>query len=73
MSHPVGTELDRRPPPGKQWHDFVKQGTCRVCRIPLYGWEPVEREVCGNSHCQVEAKRKRPCRFPRLRNLEVAS
>ncbi|MDH3914198.1 MAG: hypothetical protein OEU09_23210 [Rhodospirillales bacterium] len=72
MTHKAGTELDRRPPPGKQWHDLVKQGVCRVCEIPLYGWTPVAREVCGNDHCQAEAKRKHPCKFPRLRNSRAA-
>lgn len=77
MTHPTGTALDRQPPPGKKWHDFVKQGKCRVCKIPLYGWDPIERDVCGNSHCQAEGNRKnrlgerqkRPCKFVRLRNL----
>lgn len=26
MTHLAGTDLDRKPPPGKQWHDFVVCG-----------------------------------------------
>ncbi len=66
-----GLSLDRQPPYGKQWSDFVKQGTCRVCKIPLWGWEPIEREVCGDEHCQAESKKVHPCRFKRLRNQAV--
>ena len=78
MTHPAGTSLDRQPPPGKQWHDLVKQGTansakvpgtCVVCGCALYGWSPdPHRKACGNNHCQIEAKRKHPCKFKRLRN-----
>ncbi len=55
----VGPERDR----------LYKQGKCRVCGIPLFGKEPIERDVCGHEHCQAEAARVRPCKFKRLRNV----
>ena len=27
---------------------LYKQGTCRGCRIPLFGGEPIRREWCGD-------------------------
>lgn len=31
-------------PPGDK---LFKQGTCKDCGIPLFGKEPISREVCG--------------------------
>jgi hypothetical protein len=55
VTHKPGLALDRQPPIGKQWSDFVKQGKCRVCEIPLWGWTAAKRDVCGNDHCQEVA------------------
>ena len=66
-----GLSLDRQPPAGKTWADFQKQGVCKVCQIPMFGWSPLERDCCGDEHCQKEWHKKHPCKFKRLRNLEV--
>ena len=26
---------------------LFKQGMCKLCRIPLFGREPVKRDICG--------------------------
>lgn len=52
-------------PPGDR---LYKQGKCRVCEIPIFGKETVRKDLCNDDHCGVEAERKNPCKFRRLRN-----
>ena len=37
-------------PPGKR---LYRQGTCFQCKISLWGWEPLIREVCGDGTCDI--------------------
>ena len=60
---------DFTPPPGKTWADLQKQGTendatpqgtCELCGIALYGWEPKpERKHCG--YCEARLEQTRDC------------
>lgn len=53
-------------------HDrLFKQGKCRVCQVPIFGHAEVEKDLCNDDHCGIEGKKKHPCKFPRLRNLNV--
>ena len=56
-------------PPGDR---LYKQDTCRVCKIVIFGKQAVHKDLCGERHCDIEAKRKNPCKFKRLRNGLVA-
>jgi hypothetical protein len=47
-SYKPGLEL---PPPGKVWRDLIKQGQCIICHAPLYGWQDIDRDICGEEVC----------------------
>lgn len=46
------------PPPGKTWADLRKQGVCRFCAIPLFGWSEAARDLCGDGACRTKADRE---------------
>ncbi len=44
----------RFPSVGKPGHELYKQGKCRTCETPLFGYRPEPREICG--HCAAVAE-----------------
>ncbi len=44
----------RFPSVGKPGHELYKQGKCRTCETPLFGYRPEPRNICG--HCAATAE-----------------
>ena len=40
----------RFPSVGKPGHELYRQGKCKVCEVPLFGYRPESRKLCG--HCE---------------------
>ncbi|MGI9297789.1 MAG: hypothetical protein ACR2QC_07815 [Gammaproteobacteria bacterium] len=38
---------------GKKQRRLFKQGTCKTCKIPLYGYKEGRRDQCGHDDCEV--------------------
>ena len=43
---------------------LYKQGKCMICKIPLFGKEDKDRNVCGAVYCGAQAARRNGTGLP---------